>query len=159
VEYQTNSHCKHLIALHLILLVNYRKQLLIGDLGQFIKDSTLEISEVSDFLVEEIEIDKDHIHILMRISPKYSVSQHVRNIKQMTTSQIWRAFLHLKSSFGLKKHFGQTVILFAQLATLPLRQFENIFKNKVSFIDSSQRLKTTGFSRRCSIKTPWKNIY
>ena len=105
MEYQTNSHCKHLIALHLILVVKYRKQLLIGDLGQFIKDSTLEISEVSDFSVEEIEIDKDHIHILMRISPKYSVSQHVRNIKQMTTSQIWRAFPVLKKQFWLEKTF------------------------------------------------------
>jgi putative transposase len=105
VEYQTNSHCKHLIALHLILVVNYRKQLLIGDLGQFIKDSTLEISEVSDFSVEVIEIDKDHIHILMRISPKYSVSQHVRNIKQMTTSRIWRAFPALKKQFWLEKTF------------------------------------------------------
>jgi putative transposase len=105
VEYQTNSHCKHLIALHLILVVNYRKQLLIGDLGQFIKDSTLEISEVSDFSVEVIEIDKDHIHILMRISPKYSVSQHVRNIKQMTTSQIWRAFPAFKKQFWLEKTF------------------------------------------------------
>lgn len=105
MEYQTNSHCKHLIALHLILVVKYRKQLLIGDLGQFIKDSTLEISEVSDFSVEEIEIDKDHIHILMRISPKYSVSQHVRNIKQMTTSRIWRAFPVLKKQFWLEKTF------------------------------------------------------
>jgi putative transposase len=105
VEYQTNSHCKHLIALHLILVVNYRKQLLIGDLGQFIKDSTLEISEVSDFSVEVIEIDKDHIHILMRISPKYSVSQHVRNIKQMTTSRIWRVFPALKKQFWLEKTF------------------------------------------------------
>ena len=86
-------------------MVKYRKQLLIGDLGQFIKDSTLEISEVSDFSVEEIEIDKDHIHILMRISPKYSVSQHVRNIKQMTTSQIWRAFPVLKKQFWLEKTF------------------------------------------------------
>jgi putative transposase len=105
VVYQTNSHCKHLIALHLILVVNYRKQLLIGDLGQFIKDFTLEISEVSDFSVEEIEIDKDHIHILMRISPKYSISQHVRNIKQMTTSRIWRAFPALKKQFWLEKIF------------------------------------------------------
>ena len=86
-------------------MVKYRKQLLIGDLGQFIKDSTLEISEVSDFSVEEIEIDKDHIHILMRISPKYSVSQHVRNIKQMTTSQIGRAFPALKKQFWLEKTF------------------------------------------------------
>jgi putative transposase len=84
-------------------VVNYRKQLLIGDLGQFIKDSTLEISEVSDFSVEEIEIDKDHIHILMRISPKYSVSKHVRNIKQMTTSRIWRDFPALKKQFWLEK--------------------------------------------------------
>jgi putative transposase len=105
VGYQTNSYCKHLTALHLILVVNYRKQLLIGDLGQFIKDSTLEISEVSDFSVEEIEIDKDHIHILMRISPKYSVSQHVRNIKQMTTSRIWRAFPALKKQFWLERNF------------------------------------------------------
>jgi putative transposase len=86
-------------------VVNYRKQLLIGDLGQFIKDFTLEISEVSDFSVEEIEIDKDHIHILMRISPKYSISQHVRNIKQMTTSRIWRAFPALKKQFWLEKIF------------------------------------------------------
>jgi putative transposase len=105
VEYQTNSHCKHLIALHLILVVKYRKQLLIGDLDQFIKDSTLEISKISDFSVEEIEIDKDHIHILMRISPKYSVSQHVGNIKQMTTSRIWRAFPALKKELRLEKIF------------------------------------------------------
>jgi putative transposase len=84
-------------------VVNYRKQLFIGDLGQFIKDSTLEISEVSGFSVEEIEIDKDHIHILMRISPKYSVSPHVRNIKQMTTSRIWRVFPALKKQFWLEK--------------------------------------------------------
>jgi putative transposase len=82
-------------------MVKYRKQLLIEDLGQFIKDSTLEIS----FSVEEIEIDKDHIHILMRISPKYSISQHVRNIKQMTTSRIWRDFPALKKEFWLEKIF------------------------------------------------------
>ena len=64
-------------------MVKYRKQLLIGDLGQFIKASIFEISAVFDFSVEEIEIAKDHVNILMRISPKYSVSQHVRNIKQM----------------------------------------------------------------------------
>ena len=105
MEYQTNSHCKYLIALHLILVVKYRKQLLIGDLGQFIKGSIFEISAVSDFSVEEIEIDKDHVHILMRISPKYSVSQHVRNIKQMTTSQTWRAFPTLKKQFWLEQTF------------------------------------------------------
>ena len=105
MEYQTNSHCKYLIALHLILVVKYRKQLLVGDVGQFVKKSIQRVSQFSDFSVEEIEIDKDHVHILMTISPKYSVSQHVRNIKQMTTSQIWGYFQSLGKQFWPEKTF------------------------------------------------------
>ncbi|AOW78780.1 hypothetical protein A3Q34_19205 [Colwellia sp. PAMC 20917] len=67
MEYQTNSHCKYLIALHLILVVKYRKQLLFGDMGEFVKQAVLDISDSSDFSVEEIEVDKDHIHILLLI--------------------------------------------------------------------------------------------
>ncbi|MBL0711134.1 MAG: IS200/IS605 family transposase [Colwellia sp.] len=63
------------------------------------------MSELSDFSVEEIEIDKDHVHILLTISPKYSVSQHVRNIKQMMTNQIWGHFPALKKQFWLEKTF------------------------------------------------------
>jgi putative transposase len=88
MDYQTKSHCKYLIALHLILVVKYRKQLLVGQLGQFVKEIITQLSTQSDFEVEEIEIDKDHVHVLMTISPKYSVSQHVRNIKQLTTHKI-----------------------------------------------------------------------
>lgn len=73
MEYETKSHCKYLIALHLILVVKYRKQLLAGQLGQFVKTSIVELSTKSDFEVKEIEIDKDHVHVLMTISPKFSV--------------------------------------------------------------------------------------
>lgn len=105
MEYETKSRCKYLIALHLILVVKYRKQLLHGMLGQFVKRAIVELSEKSDFAVEEIEIDKDHVHILMTISPKYSVSQHVRNIKQMTNHKIWRYAPDLKRQFWNEKTF------------------------------------------------------
>jgi len=105
VEYQTNSHCKYLIALHLILVVKYRKQLLKGSVGDFIKKSVIELSKRSDFSVEEIEIDKDHVHILMTISPKYSISQHIRNIKQVTNHDVWEEFPALKSQFWREKTF------------------------------------------------------
>ena len=63
MEYQTNSHCKYLIALHLILLVKYRKQLLQGEVSDFVKLKIIEIASRSEFNLEEIEVDKDHIHI------------------------------------------------------------------------------------------------
>lgn len=105
MEYQTNSHCKNLIALHLILVVKYRKKLLLGDIGEFVKMTVLDISKVSDFSVEEIEIDKDHIHILMRISPRYAIGQHVRRIKQQTNKLIWRRYPNLKKQFWLENTF------------------------------------------------------
>ena len=105
MEYQTNSHCKHLISLHLIIVVKYRKQLLMGDIGQFLKNSILKISVTSDFEVEEVEVDKDNIHILLRITPRFSISQHIRRIKQQTNTQFWDEFPSLKKEFWAEKTF------------------------------------------------------
>lgn len=89
MEYQTNSHCKYLIALHLILVVKYRKQLLQGEVGDFVKLKIIEIASRSEFDVEKIEVDKDHIHILLTISPTICVASYIRRIKQSTTQSLW----------------------------------------------------------------------
>ncbi|MFT6195291.1 MAG: putative transposase [Cognaticolwellia sp.] len=88
MEYQTNSHCQHLIALHLILVVKYRKQLLQGEVGDFVKLKIIEISSRSKFDVEKIEVDKDHIYILLTISPTIYAASYVRRIKQSTTENL-----------------------------------------------------------------------
>lgn len=105
MEYQTKSHCKYLIALHLILAVKYRKQLLQGIVGDFVKQKITEISARSEFNVEEIEVDKDHIHILLTISPSICVASYVRRIKQSTTQSIWGRFKWLKKQFWFEKTF------------------------------------------------------
>lgn len=105
MDYQTKSHCKYLIALHLILVVKYRKKLLIGRVGDFAKRQTIEISDYSDFNVEEIEVDQDHTHILITIGTKYSVGQHVRRIKQTITQKLWQEFTSLRRQFWREKTF------------------------------------------------------
>ena len=105
MEYETNSHCKYLIALHLILVVKYRKKLLVGEIGEFVKDTFTRISERSEFDIKEIEIDKDHVHVLLRITPRFSVSQHVRRIKQQTSKDLWLKFPTLKTQFWVEKTF------------------------------------------------------
>ena len=81
MEYETKSHCKYLIVLHLILVVKYRKPLLDGRLGEFVKKTVFDVSISSDFRIEEVEIDKEHIHMLITIGIRYSVGQHARRIK------------------------------------------------------------------------------
>ncbi len=52
MEYETKSHCKYLIALHLILVVKYRKKLLQGDLGEFVKQKYLNLKRVQSLILK-----------------------------------------------------------------------------------------------------------
>ena len=47
-----------------------------------------------------MEVDKDHIHILVSSEPKVAPLQIVRVIKQITTRQLW-----IKYENALCKHF------------------------------------------------------
>lgn len=105
MEYETKSHCKYLIALHLILVVKYRTPLLQERMGRFIKDTVIDISHRSNFDIEEVEIDQDHIHMLITIGTNYSVGQYVRRIKQETTAKIWKSFPYIKQQFWTEKTF------------------------------------------------------
>ena len=74
-------------------------------MGEFVKQAVLTISESSDLSVEEIEIDNNHIHVLLRISPRYSIGQPVRRIKQQTNTLIWRQYPSLKKQFRVENTF------------------------------------------------------
>ena len=40
--------------------------------------------------IVEIEVDKDHIHILIQYNPTQSILEIVRHLKQISTYRIWR---------------------------------------------------------------------
>ena len=48
------------------------------------------LSDFSDFDIEVMETDKDHIHMMIRSEPKLSSLQIVRRLKQMSTTAIWK---------------------------------------------------------------------
>ncbi|WP_371185295.1 IS200/IS605 family transposase [Thalassotalea maritima] len=50
-------------------------------------------------------MDKDHIHILLTISPTICVASYVRRIKQSTTQSLWSKFKWLKKQFWIEKTF------------------------------------------------------
>jgi putative transposase len=56
--------------------------MLIGQLNDDIKQIFQSIADGSDFEIEVMETDKDHIHFLIRYIPRLSISQLVRRLKQ-----------------------------------------------------------------------------
>ena len=90
---------------HLIFVCKYRKKLLIR-YGEFIKNYFEYISSISDFEIIEMEVDKDHIHLLVNSEPKVSVLQIVRKLKQMSTQEIWATYTkELRIHFWKKQTF------------------------------------------------------
>ena len=61
------------------------------------KNILSDIANNSNFKIEVMETDKDHIHLLVCSEPKLSPLQIVRKLKQESTVRIWKLFPELLS--------------------------------------------------------------
>lgn len=80
-----------ILYLHIILFFTckYRKKFLIK-YGEDIKQIMFGISKKYDFKIKEMEVDKDHIHMMISSVTKISPLQIVRVLKQQSTIEIWK---------------------------------------------------------------------
>jgi putative transposase len=97
-SYKRNSHSKFLITYHVIFVIKYRKNLL-ELYGSDIKKIVLDLESQSDFSVQEMEVDKDHLHLMIESRPMLSPLQIVRRLKQETTIRLWKLYPELNQYF------------------------------------------------------------
>ena len=62
------------------------------------------IEEQSDFDIEVMETDKDHIHMLISYPPNISISSIVRRLKQFSTLSLWKQFPIMLTKQFWKEH-------------------------------------------------------
>lgn len=101
MDYTSKNHSKHLLMTHLIFVCKYRKKLLVK-LRNEIKQLFYDIAEEKDLSIIKMEVDKDHIHLLVKYNPTQSILEIVRHFKQISTYRIWR---QNSNEYYLKKHF------------------------------------------------------
>ena len=90
-NYKSKNHSKFILTYHIIFTCKYRKKLLIK-YGEDVKQIMYDISKRYDFDIKEMEVDKDHIHMMISSVPKISPLQIVRVLKQQSTIQMWRRY-------------------------------------------------------------------
>ena len=90
-NYKSKNHSKFILTYHIIFTCKYRKKLLIK-YGEDVKQIMYDISKKYDFNIKEMEVDKDHIHMMISSAPKISPLQIVRVLKQQSTIQMWRRY-------------------------------------------------------------------
>ncbi len=71
----------------------YRKRILKGGFGEYLKKLIMGLgANAPELEIIEVNTAVDHVHILMTILPKYSVSETVKEIKSKTGRQMRRKF-------------------------------------------------------------------
>ena len=92
----------------------YRKRLLVGELKDYLEEIFRGVGERYEMKVEEIGIQKDHVHLFVEIAPRYSVSESVRIFKSITAREIFRRVPEVKKQlwggeFWTKGYFISTI--------------------------------------------------
>lgn len=105
-KYGTKNHSKFLLKYHIIFVVKYRKKLLTSPLSNDMKTILTNISKKYDFEIDLMEVDKDHIHLLISSVPSVSPLQVVNRLKQISTIEIWKLYgMFLQRHFWNEKTF------------------------------------------------------
>lgn len=99
-EYNCKNHSKYLIKLHFVFAVKYRKRLLKNELNEDMLQIMFEIAKQKNFVIDTMQSDVDHLHILVDIPPKISALNVAHSLKQISTHRIYK-----KYNLELKKHF------------------------------------------------------
>ena len=103
-EYVSKNHSKFLLKYHVIFVCKYRRKILIGNIATCVKNILIDIVNKSDFRIEVIETDKDHVHFLVNSDPKVSPLQIVRRLKQESTKRLWMLYPETLRKWFYREH-------------------------------------------------------
>ena len=91
-------HCHY----HIVWTPKYRYKVLEGQIKQEVGNCIRAFSEQKECEVVELNVQTDHVHLLVMIPPKLSVSAYVGMVKGRTAIRVLNRFRELR----LKRYWG-----------------------------------------------------
>ena len=89
---QTIWHCQY----HIIWVPKYRYRILNGKIAREVENCVRAFSEQLSCEIVELNIQVDHVHVLVFVPPKVSISGYVGTIKGRTAIRLFNRFRKLK---------------------------------------------------------------
>jgi putative transposase len=95
---RVQSHVAYRLLYHIVWIPKYRKQILVEGVSKYCEKiiRTYLEERYPDVVVEELNVQIDHIHAMMVIPPKYAVSKIIGDVKSTSSRLMRREFLYLR---------------------------------------------------------------
>ena len=97
-KYRQLTHSVYKCDYHIVWTPKYRYRVLSGEIASLLHRDIHRLSLMKDVEIEELSIQKDHIHLLCSIPPKLSISGFMCFLKGKTVIKIFQSYPKLKKS-------------------------------------------------------------
>jgi len=99
------SHVIYYHVYHIVWTPKYRYRVLRGQVAEFLGKNIRGLCEWKQVEIKEMNICQDHVHIVVSVEPKLSISQLMGILKGKTAIKIFRSYPGLKEKPYLGNHF------------------------------------------------------
>ncbi len=106
-DYAKLNHTTYECKYHLVFVPKYRKKAIFGQLRKYLGEVFHDLAEQKECKIIEGHLLKDHVHILIAIPPKYSVSKIVGFLKGKSAILIARNYMGKKRNYSGMKFWAR----------------------------------------------------
>lgn len=99
----TLAHTKYNCKYHIVFAPKYRRKIIYGKIRKDIGRILRQLCERKGIEIIEAELCPDHVHMLIEIPPKYSVSQIMGYLKGKSSLMIFDQDANLKYKYGKRE--------------------------------------------------------
>ena len=107
MSYESLSHSKWDCKYHLVFIPKFRKKVLYGQIRKFLAPVFHELARQRECEIIEGHMVQDHVHMLIKIPPKYSIAQVVGYIKGKSAIAVARQFSGRKRNFNGERFWAR----------------------------------------------------
>ena len=113
-RYSTGAHTTHRLTYHLVWVPKYRKRIMRGELVRRLYELFRQCADINGWTIEELNIQVDHVHMLVQLKPDMSVAKAVQLLKVGSSKKVREEFPELEEflwgdSFWADGYFAESV--------------------------------------------------
>ena len=99
------AHVVYQCSYHIVWCPKYRYRILRGQIGKFVEENIRILCEWKRVEILELNVMEDHVHIIVSIPPKVSVSELMGILKGKTAIKLFKSYPGLKRKPYWGNHF------------------------------------------------------
>ena len=129
MQFVESSHSVYSLSYHIVWVTKYHRRILNPGVVDYLKSIFPKLlRSILGVVIEEISFDKDHIHFVMTIPPRYAIADVMAKLKSQSSSQIRAKFTWLS-----KVYFKENVFWSRGYFVSSVGANEEVIKNYVKY--------------------------